>query len=63
MHRLSRPALSLGCLVLLLADWLDWGGPWLGLLALTLGVGIVASGLHDRSLSKADELSTLNIPR
>jgi hypothetical protein len=63
MHRVSRRILSLGCLVLLLVSRSDSGGHWQGVLAFSLGVGTVAVALSERRLRKADELTTLNIPR
>jgi len=61
MHRLSRWILSLGCPVLILLSRSDWDGPWLGVLAFALGVGVVVLELYERRLRKDDELTTLNI--
>ena len=61
MHRLSRWILSLACPILFLVSWSDWGGPWLGVLIVAMGVGAVVLELYERRLRKADELVTLNI--
>jgi hypothetical protein len=63
MQQLSRRLLSLAFPGLVLLDWLDWGGPWVGVFAFALGVGIVALHLSDRRVREADGLTVLNIQR
>lgn len=59
--RMLKPLLPLGCPLLSLAAYTDWGGAWMLIPATALGVGSVLATLSDRQERQLDAPITLRL--